>query len=629
MRGRTMLAITTLHITTSHITRDDGKSTSERGSGRIASMPALALSRTAGGRYLRATATASATSSGGVRRPFPLSPGLSRAASSSSRPPSSSALTERVSVIVHPGGEDGPSKAGLPSRGRDNKNPRRARGPLSRHRKERGQATYKFVDRARIRAVGGAGGNGSMSNRHVGRYKKRPDGGHGGDGGAVILVADQNEQTLGMSVHHYAGEDGGHGGANQMNGRKGRNRIVRVPCGVVVRRVLDFDEVWDGEEGLARKLTMDEDGIDHHGEYQSGGSEDEDTDEDVGDSDSDSDSDLDDDGSDYVSDYGRGDDYVDDDDDSDDYDEHGDDQKHEEASFVNTGVKGPDGMYHWQPEDSASNEEDEWISSTADMYGQEREQVVIADLDKPGSFVVLTRGGRGGTGNMAYAKRQHNPEVLARAGERRVGGQTEAVHLELELKLIADLGLVGFPNAGKSSLLAAMSMAKPEIAPYPFTTLHPLVGTVRYRDGFRVVAADVPGLIGGASEGRGRGHDFLRHLERTKALLYIVDAAGVDGRDPVEDLRVLADEIGSYGDGDMLERPALLVANKTDLIQEDEEIEAILFDLAVAAEELGIEHRGDVLGISAGVTGEGLAVLSRKMRTAVEEAEVNRIISEA
>mmetsp|Transcript_29399 Transcript_29399/g.53850 ORF Transcript_29399/g.53850 Transcript_29399/m.53850 type:complete len:174 (+) Transcript_29399:409-930(+) len=173
-----------------------------------------------------------------------------------------------------------------------------------------------------------------------------------------------------------------------------------------------------------------------------------------------------------------------------------------------------------------------------------------------------------------------------------------------------------------------MSMAKPEIAPYPFTTLHPLVGCIQYRDDFRVIAADVPGLIDGASQGRGRGHDFLRHLERTKALLYIVDAASVDGRDPVEDLTILAQELASYGSGDMLTRPALVVANKLDLIPDPDQRESLLFDITLAAEEAGIDFHGDVLGISAGVTGEGLGPLSKAIREIVTQGEAERLISE-
>lgn len=499
-----------------------------------------------------------------------------------------------------------------------------------------------------------------MSNQHIGRYKRRPDGGHGGDGGAVILVASPNEQTLGMSVHHYSGEDGKPGGSRGMNGRCGKNKIVRVPCGVLVRRVLDYDEVWDEKEKVVRSIGEDDE---HNGDVLLSNSDVDDQDVDaeeeghqykpqtihVG-SEGENYFTDDEDGSDQEgydeiegSDIGSNDDEDFDEieyDDNEDFNEiEYDDEEEEEEDreseldiedVVNTGIKASDGMYHWRPEQMPNDgTEEEWVSSTSDIFNYEREKILIADLDKPGSCVVLATGGRGGTGSSAYAKKQWNPGLMANASERRVGRPGETAHLELELKLIADLGLVGFPNAGKSSLLSSMSEAKPEIAPYPFTTLHPLVGTIRYRDGFRVIAADVPGLIDGASEGRGRGHDFLRHLERTKALLYIVDAAGVDGRNPIDDLYVLADEISSYGDGDMMNRPALLVANKMDLIAGETQRESLLFDLAVAAEDVGIDHHGDVLGISAGVTGEGLSLLSKSIRTVVTEGEANRLISEA
>lgn len=141
------------------------------------------------------------------------------------------------------------------------------------------------------------------------------------------------------------------------------------------------------------------------------------------------------------------------------------------------------------------------------------------------------------------------------------------------------------------------------------------------------MAADVPGLVRGASEGRGRGHDFLRHLERTKALLYIVDAAGVDGRGPVDDLLTLADELASYADGDMLTRPSLVVANKLDLL-DVEESKTTLFEIGEAAKEAGIRFSGDVLGISAGVTGVGLGPLSKAIRHVVTQSEEDREIDD-
>ena len=173
-----------------------------------------------------------------------------------------------------------------------------------------------------------------------------------------------------------------------------------------------------------------------------------------------------------------------------------------------------------------------------------------------------------------------------------------------------------------------MSKARPEIAPYPFTTLHPLVGCVEYRDGLRAVLADVPGLIDGAAEGRGRGHAFLKHLERTKALLYIVDAAGVDGRDPLHDLSTLVDEIESYGDGDMMTRPALVVANKLDLIPDEDMRKEIYLALNDVANEKGVRSN-EVLGISAGVSGEGLGELSKSIRSLVELGDQCRLKTNA
>lgn len=144
---------------------------------------------------------------------------------------------------------------------------------------------------------------------------------------------------------------------------------------------------------------------------------------------------------------------------------------------------------------------------------------------------------------------------------------------------------------------------------------------IEYRDAFTLKVADIPGLIEGAAKGVGLGHDFLRHLERTKALLYIVDAAGTEGRDPIEDLKILANELASYGDGDMMNRKALVVANKLDLLDEEEQAK-ILSKLAKAAQEMGIQVHGQTLGISAGVTGLGLGPLSQAMRSIVPQREV-------
>ena len=292
-------------------------------------------------------------------------------------------------------------------------------------------------------------------------------------------------------------------------------------------------------------------------------------------------------------------------------------------------------MYHWSnPEITTTTASSSSAAFPTQNYN-ERTKVLLADLDTPGSYIVVAKGGRGGTGNSTYASRQYKPNQLSTITQNAMGTPGESSHLELELKLVADVGLVGFPNAGKSSLLSALSRARPEIAPYPFTTLHPVVGCVEYKDGTRVLAADVPGLVEGASRGRGRGVDFLRHLERTRALLYLVDAAGVDGRDAVEDLRVLCQEVASYdtyvadgGGGGMMDRPALVVANKMDLIADQTKREELLWELGAAAQQAGIRFWGkNVFGISAGVTGEGLRPLSKALRDIVALEEANRIVS--
>uniref|UniRef100_A0A7S2XR95 OBG-type G domain-containing protein n=2 Tax=Attheya septentrionalis TaxID=420275 RepID=A0A7S2XR95_9STRA len=516
----------------------------------------------------------------------------------------------------------------------------------SRHRKERGAATYKFVDRARVKIDGGEGGNGCVSHVQLrgGLAKKKPNGGHGGRGGHVILVAGPQEQSLQMSKHHFRGGAGEHGKSQEMHGGRGKNVIIRVPCGVIVRRILEPNQHYDpitqtvitdetDEEDDDKLDDVDDDEREEEDDVWDSSDSDDSSDEEEDDSDSNIKEEKDD--SDSESSDGENDNDR-------DHDVNANDDGHARKGgtsakarknrlpsdydeVVNKNIRGADGLYHYRAE---PNENDEIIKNREGPAVWEREKVVLADLDTPGSYLVVANGGRGGTGNAVYASRQFVPNIIAKSAARAVGQLGETAFLELELKLIADLGLVGFPNAGKSSLLAAMSMAKPEIAPYPFTTLHPLVGCIQYRDDFRVIAADVPGLIDGASQGRGRGHDFLRHLERTKALLYIVDAASVDGRDPVEDLTILAQELASYGSGDMLTRPALVVANKLDLIPDPDQRESLLFDITLAAEEAGIDFHGDVLGISAGVTGEGLGPLSKAIREIVTQGEAERLISE-
>lgn len=188
---------------------------------------------------------------------------------------------------------------------------------------------------------------------------------------------------------------------------------------------------------------------------------------------------------------------------------------------------------------------------------------LVADVVEDGQEVVIARGGKGGLGNVHFKTSTHQVPT-----EHTPGELGEEFRLKLELKTIADAGLLGFPNAGKSSLLACVSEARPKIASYPFTTLNPIVGTILYPDFSQLRVADVPGIIEGAASGVGLGIDFLKHIARSRVLVYVIDMAGTDNRQPWDDYLTLRREIEQH-DAALLERPALVLANKMD---EDEAI---------------------------------------------------------
>lgn len=194
---------------------------------------------------------------------------------------------------------------------------------------------------------------------------------------------------------------------------------------------------------------------------------------------------------------------------------------------------------------------------------------VIADLTEIGQQVVVAKGGRGGRGNAKFASSRNRTPSFAELGE-----PGESKTLLLELKLLADVGLVGYPSVGKSSLITCVSAARPEIAEYHFTTITPVLGVVRVDDEKSFVMADIPGLIEGAADGAGLGHDFLRHVERTKVILHIVDASGIEGRDPVEDYHRINQELKKYSER-IARRPQILVANKMDLPGAEENLERL------------------------------------------------------
>lgn len=232
---------------------------------------------------------------------------------------------------------------------------------------------------------------------------------------------------------------------------------------------------------------------------------------------------------------------------------------------------------------------------------------VITDMSGDNLREVVLRGGKGGLGNMHFATSTMQAPRYSQPGQQGI-----ELTVNLELKCIADVGLVGFPNVGKSSLITGCSNARPQIANYHFTTLSPHLGVVG-REDESFVMADIPGLIEGASEGAGLGHDFLRHIERCRVLLHVVDAAGSEGRDPIEDIEKINGELEKFN-ADLLKKPMIIAANKTDLIFDDGESENPVEKIRAKYEPQGIP----VYEISA-ATGKGLPELVNALFTVLRE----------
>ena len=211
------------------------------------------------------------------------------------------------------------------------------------------------------------------------------------------------------------------------------------------------------------------------------------------------------------------------------------------------------------------------------VFYRMEDNAVLADMHTAGQTKILMKGGRGGHGNARFATATRQAPNFAKPGIKN-----ESIELRLELKTIADVGLVGYPNVGKSTLLAALTAARPKIANYHFTTLTPNLGIVKRFD-TSFILADIPGLVEGASEGVGLGHSFLRHVERTRLLLHVVDASGSEGRDPLEDFKTINNELTAYGEP--LDRPQLILLNKCDLLPDAKKAD----DLVEAFDKMGYQ----------------------------------------
>ncbi len=336
-----------------------------------------------------------------------------------------------------------------------------------------------FVDRIKVFAQAGSGGRGCVSFRREKFVPKGgPDGGDGGRGGDVILLADRHVDNLSNLFYEpiIKAKHGGHGQGKKMHGRSALAKIVKVPVGTIV---------WQSAEIENRKSKI------------------------------------------------------------------------------------------------------------------ENEPVV--DLTRDGQEFVLCRGGAGGKGNVHFkSSRNRAPR------EYTEGAEGEQGHFLLELRTIADAGLVGYPNAGKSILLRRVSAARPKVAAYPFTTLHPIIGVVEFPEYGRATIADIPGLIEGAHRGLGLGHEFLRHITRCRILLFVVDVAGSEGRNPVEDLQQLRKEIDLY-DPLLSQRPWFVTANKMDLPDAAENLEVLRKKFP----------KIDMVAVSA-AKGEGIGELKKKLAAWLE-----------
>ncbi len=331
-----------------------------------------------------------------------------------------------------------------------------------------------FVDRIKVFAQAGSGGRGCVSFRREKFVPKGgPDGGDGGRGGDVVLLADQHVDNLSSLFYEpiIKAKNGGHGQGKKMHGRSAPAKIVKVPVGTIVYELLSADRGLPKEEGGERETSN---------------------------------------------------------------------------------------IKHRTPNENVINASAGPSTSTP-----------IVDLAHHSQEFVLCSGGAGGKGNVHFKSSRNRAPRQYTEGE-----EGEQGHFLFELRTIADAGLVGYPNAGKSTLLRGISAARPKVASYPFTTLHPIIGVVELPGYRRVTIADIPGLIEGAHRDLGLGHDFLRHITRCRFLLFVVDVGGSDGRNPVEDLRNLRREIDLY-DPALSKRPWCIIANKIDLPAARENLETL------------------------------------------------------
>ena len=409
-----------------------------------------------------------------------------------------------------------------------------------------------FVDEVKVFARAGHGGKGAVAfHREAYIPKGGPSGGNGGRGGDVILEADHDLNNLIQQffVPNLLAENGQGGMGKGMDGKAGKDLVIKVPCGTIVWRVLREPALPEGVEDRA----------------------------DSGD--------------------------ADDPEDSANPEDSGEPLILTAAGTDRPVIRHSGGVQAVEldlgGDDDDSGNDPRSGSQRRDAQKGER----VCDLTEHGQRFVLCKGGRGGLGNRNFATAARQTPRFAQPGE--AGDEGDFL---FELRMIAEVGLVGYPNAGKSTLLTAISKARPKIAAYPFTTLTPQVGIVEYPEDYhRLTVCDVPGLIAGAHRNVGLGHAFLRHIARCRILVILLDMAGTDNRQPWDDYRSLLEELELY-DPSLLERPRLVVANKMDEPPAEANLKS--FKRRV--------RKTPVLPISAAFD-EGIAAFRKTIREMVEE----------
>lgn len=371
-----------------------------------------------------------------------------------------------------------------------------------------------FVDEVKVHARAGRGGKGCVAfHREAFRPKGGPSGGNGGRGGSVILVADHDTNNLIAQYYQprLFAKNGVHGKGKWMDGAAGKDLRIKVPCGTLVWRV---SEPGESSVPSAQYESIDAALVEDENE--------EGVDEDL----------------------------------IKDIDDSADDLAGEDAE-QDTGDGGTE-QYVQSSEGAAALEIDLEAEGADEGRQSEVERVLVADLTEHGQEFVICKGGRGGLGNKNFATARRQTPRFAQPGEDGDEGR-----FVFELRIMADVGLVGYPNAGKSTLLTAISHARPKIAPYPFTTLTPQIGILEYKDFHRLMICDVPGLVEGAHENVGLGHKFLRHIQRCRLVAVVVDMAAEDGRHPCEDYENILNELTLF-DPAMASKPCLVAGNKMD-----------------------------------------------------------------